>query len=145
MKMGSDQREKCVQFSKEIMELEYGKRRAEDEMEIWKKKFKDSECGKQRVEDDMEVWKEEFTDSECVNQRAKDEIEIWKQEIEGLESERTRADVEINLLKIKCMELEIQAGEMLNHGAELEDCKAKCHGLWVELKEKEVVCIDLHH
>ncbi|XP_026453363.1 tropomyosin beta chain-like [Papaver somniferum] len=132
-------------WKEDVTNLECRKRRAEDEVEIWKQKFKDAESGKRRAEDETEVWKKKFIDSECANRRAEDEIQIWKQEFEGLESERTRAYVEINLLKIKCMELEIQAGEMLNHGAELEDCKSKCHGLRVVLKEKEAVCIDLHH
>ncbi|KAI3902960.1 hypothetical protein MKW92_045902 [Papaver armeniacum] len=120
-RMASDQREKCADFSKKFEDSERRKRRAEDKVEIWKKKFKDSESGKRRAEDEVEIWKKKSKDSE---------------------SGKRSVDDENDLLKKKCRELEIQARQMLNHGAELEDYKTKCHGLSTMLKVKEMECIE---
>lgn len=138
-KMGSDLREKCVEFSKEIKDLECANRRAEDEMEIRKKKFTDSECAKRIAEDEIEICKKILTELEWGKKRVEDEMEVWKKKFTDSECANRRIEDD---LKEKCRELEIQASEMLNHGAELEDYKTKCNGSSTMLKAKEMECIE---
>ncbi|OVA06393.1 hypothetical protein BVC80_8981g31 [Macleaya cordata] len=49
-KIESDKREKYVQFKTEIRDSECGKRRAEDEIEVWKKRFRELETRVLRME-----------------------------------------------------------------------------------------------
>ncbi|OVA06391.1 hypothetical protein BVC80_8981g29 [Macleaya cordata] len=76
-KIESDEREKYVQLKTENRDLECGKRRAEDEIEIWKKRFRELETQFLRLE-------EENSTLRCIDSHVSENIEL---EAGGLQTE----------------------------------------------------------
>ncbi|RZC43715.1 hypothetical protein C5167_036651 [Papaver somniferum] len=125
-KMGSDLREKCVEFSKEIIDLKTVNQRAKEEMEIWKKKYTDLECEKRRADGEIELVKKkcrelEIQASEMLNHGS--ELEDYKTKCHGLSAA-------LKVKKMECVGFEgklknlMSAKVALDH--ELEDRQTTC-------------------
>ncbi|KAI3902961.1 hypothetical protein MKW92_045903 [Papaver armeniacum] len=132
-KIGSDQREKCVEFSKEIMDLKSVNQRAEDEMEIWKKKYTDLECEKRRADGEIELVKKkcrelEIQASEMLNHGAALEDYITK--CHGLSAALKVKEMECVGFEGKLKNL-MSAKVALDH--ELEDYKTTCSRMKEEI------------
>lgn len=130
--MGSDLREKCAEFSKEIIDLKTLNQRAEEEMDIWKKKNTDLECEKRRADGEIELVKKkcrelEIQASEMLNHGA--ELEDYKTKCHGLSAALKVKEMESVGFEGKLKNL-MSAKVALDH--ELEDNQTTCS----RMKEK---------
>ncbi|RZC87549.1 hypothetical protein C5167_036086 [Papaver somniferum] len=155
-----EQREKCecVQLNWEIDVLEYGKQKANEEIEGLKNQCLDLEVQgdllkmrckqlmKKTVVLEKETSEREKIQQERINCLEKECVQLNK-EVEYLKLGNKRQAGEIGDLRIKCMDLEIQETLLLDHETELrkelEDCRNKCRGLSAELEQKKMELANL--
>ncbi|KAF9589081.1 hypothetical protein IFM89_018812 [Coptis chinensis] len=85
-KINKNEIEILIVLKNENSDLGCAKRRAENELEVWKERFNELECAKRQEENDIEVSKERLNELERAKRQEENEIGVWKKRFSELET-----------------------------------------------------------